>query len=942
MRRLFFALSLFLVLTSPFAPALAQSRVDSIPLPEHPRPDFERSRWLNLNGDWSFRFDAKDQGISQKWFDGKQAFPLTIHVPFPWGSALSGVKDEADIAWYQRSVRVPADWRGQRVFMTIGASDWETTVWLDGHELGKHQGGYTPFSVDLTPYLKPGRNQQIVVRADDKRRMFTLYGKQGYGNARGIWQTVYLEARGPVYLEALHFAPDIDANKVNVTAYLPQPAAANLQLNLVIKGEPNLVGSRQTIQKGQSSVTFDVALPNARLWNLDDPFLHTVEARLSGGGQEDVVKSYFGMRKISVTPLPGSQIPYVALNNQPVYLQLALDQSYHPEGFYTFPSDAFMREEIRMAREIGLNGIRTHIKADIPRKLYWADRLGVLVMADLPNSWGPPDAAARKESEYTLREMIKRDFNHPAIFAWIDFNETWGLTTETKAGETDKKKADYLPETQKWVASVYRLTKTLDPTRLAEDNSVCCGRGHTETDLNSWHEYLPGYAWEGYLSNLTAKAAAPGSTWNFEKGYKPTGQQPNINSEFGNVWGYEGSTGDVDYSWDYHRAVNTFRKYPQVAGWLYTEHHDVINEWNGYWRFDRSNKETGLGELVEGMSLRDFHAPIYISTGQDICTTVKAGQTVTVPLYASFLTSRTDLGSSLTLHTELYGWDALGQKKTISTQQREIPYQPFLTKKVDSLSVKMPDEKSLTVLAMVLKDHAGTVLHRNFVSFVVDAPVPDEITLSGGKKARIVRVPAASFKGAKWSQKQWNVLNGKKVNGAGAGYFEYRLPWPKGMQANGVETASFLVQASAKQLLGKDRAGDKKMEGDYMLGKGTADPGLNPNSYPMTDGTLYPSAVSVRVNGQPAGRYDLPDDPADHRGILSWHAQPQDRHLHEAGSYGYRLSIPIPTEALKKAAESGELIIRLDVDDSLPGGLAIYGADFGRYPLDPTVVLVLK
>src|SRR5882762_2851976 len=145
-------------------------------------------------------------------------------------------------------------------------------------------------------------------------------------------------------------------------------------------------------------------------------------------------------------------------------------------------------------------------------------------------------------------------------------------------------------------ASVYRDAKTLDPTRLVEDNSPCCGRGHTETDINSWHDYLPGWAWEN-RDGMVSDSTHPGSSWNFEAGYRQ-GSQPNINSEFGNVWGYEGSTGDVDWSWDYHRAVNAFRRHPRIAGWLYTELHDVINEWNGYWRFDRSEKETGLGELV--------------------------------------------------------------------------------------------------------------------------------------------------------------------------------------------------------------------------------------------------------------------------------------------------------------------------------------------------------
>ena len=168
------------------------------------------------------------------------------------------------------------------------------------------------------------------------------------------------------------------------------------------------------------------------------------------------------------------------------------------------------------ARQIGLNGLREHVKVELPRKLYWADRLGVLIMADVPNSWGEPTPEMQQEVEQTLRRMIRRDYNHPSIFSWIPFNETWGLfhNLPKEPGEKEPKKV-YRPETQKWVASIYRLAKSLDPTRLVEDNSVCCGRGHTETDLNSWHAYLPGWAWDEELDKVS-KGTYPGSTWNFE------------------------------------------------------------------------------------------------------------------------------------------------------------------------------------------------------------------------------------------------------------------------------------------------------------------------------------------------------------------------------------------------------------------------------------------
>jgi aldose 1-epimerase len=409
------------------------------------------------------------------------------------------------------------------------------------------------------------------------------------------------------------------------------------------------------------------------------------------------------------------------------------------------------------------------------------------------------------------------------------------------------------------------------------------------------------------------------------------------NSEFGNVWGYEGSTGDVDWSWDYHRAINAFRRHPRVCGWLYTEHHDVINEWNGYWRYDRSWKETGFGEIVPGMSLRDLHAPLYIAVGDsELSRTVRPGEHVDVPLYASFLTGSKAYGDSLTLRAELYGWNALGERRVWDSSVTRIPYRPWMSQALAPLAITMPNEPATLVLATRLVDAKDSVLQRNFTTFVVEG------TLVDGNKVRVARVPATAVRDAHWTLKQWTVLGDHKLNGAGSGFFEYQIPWPAGLDVNSVASATFLVEASAKRLNGKDRDSTTAESGDYMRGGGFHDPSRNPNSYPMTGATPFRSAVTVRVNGQLAGRWELPDDPADSRGILSWHAQPHDGHLYEAGSYGELLRVPITAAALRDAARSGAMIVRLEVDAALPGGLAIYGARFGRYPIDPSVVFVLR
>ncbi len=913
---------------------------DSIPLPEHPRPDFQRALWLNLNGRWQFAYDPKDEGVRAGWPSGSLPPGRGIVVPFSWGAPLSGVPDSADIGWYARSITVPDAWRtgGRRVFLVFGASDWRTTAWLDGHELGEHQGGYTPFSFELTSLLRTGHAQRLVVRVDDTPHPFELEGKQGYGQARGMWQTVYLEARGGDPLEFVHFTPRPDLKAVGVDVRLLERAPRDLTLRLTLTNRPGAAVITRQLARGAVTAHVDVPMPDAHRWSLDDPFLYDVIASVTGRDvAEDRVQTYFGMRTIGVVDLPGTTIPYVAINGTPVYLQLALDQAYHPQGYYTFPTDSALRDEILRARQIGLNGLREHIKIEAPRKLYWADRLGVLIMADIPNWWGPPDSAAFREHEVALRGAIARDYNHPSVFAWVLFNETWGLETSDSGGH----RARYLPATQRKVTGIYRLAKSLDPTRLVEDNSVCCGRGHTVTDLNSWHEYLPGWRWEEHDSQVS-DSTFPGSTWNFERPWRQ-GHQPMLNSEFGNVWGYEGSTGDVDWSWDYHRAIDAFRRHPNIAGWLYTEHHDVVNEWNGYVRYDRSWKETGLGGIVGGMTLHDLHAPLYIAVGDpELARTVRPGEHLDVPLYASFMSGDTAFGDSLTLKAELAGWNAFGEWKSYGTWVSRVPYRPWMSQPLQPLPVTMPDERSVAVLAVRLEDATGAVRQRNFTTFVVDAPVPAVAALADGRRVRVATVPATAVRDAHWSLKQWTVLGDHKLDGAGSGFFEYRIPWPAGLDVNDVTSATFLVEASAKRLNGKDRDSTSADNQEYMRGGGFHDPSRNPNSYPMTGAKPFRSAVTVNVNGLPAGRWDLADDPADSRGILSWYAQPHDGHLYEAGSYGQLLRVPMPDDALRDGAQRGELVVRLEVDDSLPGGLAIYGAHFGRYPVDPTVLFELR
>lgn len=897
-----------------------EKAIDSIPLPEHPRPDFERAEWINLNGYWDFEFDSANLGQTENWAEGNKDFTRKILVPFPWGSPLSEVEDAGDIAWYKRQITIPEEWKGKRVFLVVGASDWLTKGWIDGQAVGEYQGGYTPFEFELTENVQFGKNQEVVLRVDDTPHDFKLFGKQGYGNAKGIWQTVYLEARPENYISKFYFTPDIDNEVLEVRVVLHKELSedTNIKLNFIGENGNYSIGEANA-KSGEKETSFVVEVAQPKLWSLENPYLYDVELVLQGN-QQDVISTYFGMRKISVEKLPGTDIPYVALNNKPVYLQTTLDQAYHPEGYYTFPSDAFIRDEIWRSKEIGLNGQRVHIKVPIPRKLYWADRLGLLIMADVPNSWGEPDADMQRETQVALDGMFARDYNHPSIFSWVLFNETWGLFSHDEEG-----KREYKKETQDWVAEMYRHAKSLDQTRLIEDNSPC-NYDHVVTDINTWHAYLPGYAWKGFLDNVTEQTFA-GSPWNFTEGNLQE-DVPMFNSECGNVWGYEGSTGDVDWSWDYHIMMNEFRRHPKVAGWLYTEHHDVINEWNGYWKYDRSLKFTGMEDIVEGMRINDMHSYIYLAPGIDLCKDVQVGQKVDVPVRLSIMTDQVPT-EEVELKLSLYGWNSLGEKVEVSAEAQKLVLQPWVQRDLKDFVVEMPEWPGLLIFSMQLVSDTGELLHSNFTTFNVEGDRASDNAFT---------FAPATFTAQDWSLKQWNILNGLKVNGAGHGYFEYQVAVPEGLDMASYEKGTLLVELSSKPLNGKDKEKAKESSTDYMRGKGLQDPSENPNSYPMTDKYLNPSTIGISINGNPADKVELADDPADHRGILSWHAQPGDRKLREAGTYGYLVKVEIDKAMIDQAAESGKFTIRFEVDEASAGGLAIYGKKFGRYPLDPTIV----
>jgi hypothetical protein len=355
----------------------------------------------------------------------------------------------------------------------------------------------------------------------------------------------------------------------------------------------------------------------------------------------------------------------------------------------------------------------------------------------------------------------------------------------------------------------------------------------------------------------------------------------------------------------------------------------VINEWNGYWRFDRTKKYTGLDYIFPGMSDKDFHSDFYLSTGNDICKTVKGGDTFSVPLFISAMSGKSFKNDQLFIDYTVDFFDKTGETKTLTTGKTSFSYQPWMQKELEALIIQVPDMPGLGIVKLTLKDADGNILHHNFIHFVSQSSqFKSNIT--------ILEVQSKDFKKSSWSQKSWDVLDGLKVNGAGSGYFEYEIPVSKAINISGMKEAYILFEASAKQLFDKDKDQGFDKNQDYMLGAKVS-AHKNPNAYPMTDEITFPSKISVYINGKKVKTVTLPDDPADHRGILSWHNQLQDKKLREAGSYGYLVKVPVSKEDLKNAAGKGFISVKIQTEGE--GGLAIYGENFGRYPINPSVVI---
>ena len=574
------------------AAALAQP---TVPRAEHPRPDFMRAEWRTLNGSWEFEFDDQNRGLVERWFRRDQPFSKRIVVPYAFQTRLSGIGDPAfhDIVWYRRTLDVPVAWQGKRVLLNFGAVDYQATVWVNGEQAASHRGGHTPFGADITDWLKPSGNV-VTVRVEDPSTDRTIpRGKQYwkeksesifYTRTTGIWQPVWIEAVQPTRITMLRMTSDIDRAQVTVQATALNPAD-NLRLRVALKLRDQPVTQAESAC-GVRGCTTILSLDRQELWSPERPNLYDATVELVSGAQvHDTVSSYVGLRKVSVHD------GRVYLNNAPYYLRLVLDQGYWPESLLTPPSDDAIQYDIRMTKAVGFNGARKHQKVEDPRWLYWADKMGLLVWGEMANAYFySPEYVSRFVSEW--QEAVARDYNHPSIIAWVPINESWGVPDIL----TDRVQQEH-------VKSLYRLTRSLDATRLVVDND---GWEHTDsTDLMTLHDYArTGAELTARYDHLTRE---PGRIPRNGKealayGYQYNGT-PFLMTEFGgiafrlgapqtgNEWGYSGiEPTQQSFLERLDGLVKALRQNRMWAGFCYTQLTDVEQEINGVLTYDRKPK----------------------------------------------------------------------------------------------------------------------------------------------------------------------------------------------------------------------------------------------------------------------------------------------------------------------------------------------------------------
>ncbi|HBH85070.1 MAG: hypothetical protein A2X05_07965 [Bacteroidetes bacterium GWE2_41_25] len=534
----------------------------SEPWTGYPRPDAAREEWINLNGLWDFSVTGSVQ-IPEEW-EGK------ILVPYPIESALSGVKKrvgESEFLWYRRNFSITRAWRKQQILLNFEASDWETTVWIDGKMAGTHRGGYDPFTFNITEFLDRRKNHELLVCVRDstdkgsqpRGKQVSAPGGIWYTPTTGIWQTVWIEPVKESHISSFRTYPDIEKGSLTFTTDVVNPETNKITVSIL---RDNKIVASAT---GNCNDAITLMIPGPKLWTPDNPFLYDVLIELKNGNKTiDKIAGYAGLRKISVERTFDG-FTRLLLNNKFLYQNGPLDQGFWPDGIYTPPSEEAMVYDLEMIKRMGFNMLRKHVKIE-PRIFYhWCDRLGILVWQDMPSGdkyifGDQPDIEKTEESvrqfESELKRMIETKFNHPSIIIWVPFNEGWG---------------------QFQTGSITQLIKDYDTTRLVISASGWTDRG--TGDVKDIHHY-PEPAIPPAENNRATVLGEFGGLGLPVQGH--TWEPKN--------WGYrnmEDSLQLLERYESYYDQVHRFVRENGLSATVYTQTTDVETETNGLMTYDR-------------------------------------------------------------------------------------------------------------------------------------------------------------------------------------------------------------------------------------------------------------------------------------------------------------------------------------------------------------------
>lgn len=538
-------------------------------LPEYPRPIMEREEWQNLNGLWDYK-------IQKKGTNAPASYDGSILVPFPVESSLSGVMKEvgsANEVWYSREFSVPSSWKNKEILLHFGAVDWETEVWVNGIKVGTHTGGFTPFSFDISPFLKSGKQSLVVKVWDPTNDGPQPRGKQvknpdgiWYTPVTGIWQTVWLEPVSAKHITDVRSTPDIDKGTIAFEVASDDYSYGDVVEITIMDG-----GKTIATTKAAAGEPITVAIPNAKLWSPESPFLYDTSVKLlSKGKTQDAVKGYFAMRKIS-KKRDENGIMRMQLNNKDYFQFGPLDQGWWPDGLYTAPTDEALKYDIVKTKEFGFNMIRKHVKVEPARWYTHCDRLGILVWQDMPNGddsrdWQNqdyhkgPEFVRSEKSEAIYRKEWKEimDYLHsyPSIVIWVPFNESWGQFKTVEITE--------------W-------TQDYDPSRLV--NSASGGNFFQTGDILDLHHYPHPrmFLFDATRVNVLGEYGGiglplEGHLW-----------------KTGNNWGYVKFNNSKEVTDEYVKYAKQLQDLVAqgFSGAIYTQTTDVEGEINGLMTYDR-------------------------------------------------------------------------------------------------------------------------------------------------------------------------------------------------------------------------------------------------------------------------------------------------------------------------------------------------------------------